>query len=154
MGVTEDIFIRCQQLLEESAVLLESGKKITTEEIHVRRRAANIAGEAAFILLQKAFITPFDREDIWDFRQACESVWEAAQELALAGKPFLQGAIACRKLSVAAEQLPRTSNTLASSLFSAELHFRIIPPCELHQNFIQCGKQAVFCLQRLLLKSS
>ncbi len=152
MGVTEDIFTRCRQVLEESAVLLESGKKMTAEEIQIRRHAANIAGEAAFILLEKAFITPFDREDIWDFRQACESVWESAQELSLAGKTFPQGALACRELSLAAEQLSRTSTVSRPFLFSMERCFKVVPPSPLHQSFIQYGKQAVFSLQRLLLK--
>ncbi len=154
MGVTEDIFTRCRQVLEESAVLLESGKKITAEEIQIRRHAANVAGEAAFILLQKAFITPFDREDIWDFRQACESVWEAVQELALAGKTFPQGAPMCRELALATEQLSRTLTVSTPSLFSVERCFKEISFSPTYQHFIQCGKQAVFCLQRLLLKNS
>lgn len=154
MGITEDIFTRCQQILGDTAILLEGGKKITVEEIQRCRRAANIAGEASFILLQKAFITPFDREDIWDFRQACENVWEAAQDLSFAKIVFAQGAALCRELAVVTEQLVCTSSIPPSSLFSVENHFRTTSYSPLYQNFIHYGKQTIFCLQRILLKNS
>ena len=153
MGVTEDIFTRCQQLFEESAVLLNGNKKITAEEINMRRRAANIAGGTAFLLLQKAFITPFDREDIWDFRQACEGVWEAAQEVALTEKTFPQGAAACGELALAAERLSHGSLVPSASLFCLERQFKALS-LPVFRDFLRCGQQTVFCLQRLLLKSS
>ncbi len=153
MGVTEDIFTRCQQILGESAMLLAGDQKITTEETEIRRRAATIAGEASFVLLQKAFITPFDREDIWNFRQACESVWDAAQELALAGKTSLQGVTVCRELALATEQLSHASFVPTASLFSIERQLKGIP-LPAFRDFIRCGQQVVFCLQRLLLKNN
>lgn len=154
MGITEDILLRCQQVLEESAALLEGVHKLTLDEINVKRKASNIASEAAFLLLKKAFITPFDREDIWSFRQACESIKEAAQEVAFAKKNFLEGANACRALALATEQLLHSSDIAAPFLFKIERQFKTTPPSPVFHDLLHCGQHAVFCLEHLLIKNS
>lgn len=154
MAITEDILIRCQQVLEESAALLEGGQKITLDEINAKRKASNIASKAAFLLLKKAFITPFDREDIWSFQQACESLKEAAQEVAFAKKFFLEGANACRALALATEQLLHSSDIDTTLLFNIERQFKTTPPLPMFRDLLRCGQNVVFCLEHLSLKNS
>ncbi|MBO5928484.1 MAG: hypothetical protein J6Q42_00510 [Clostridia bacterium] len=153
MGIAEDIFIRCGQVLEDASFWLE-GRTITSEEITTRRLAASIAGQTAFVLLQKAFITPYNREDIWSWRHACENVWEAAQDLALTKTFDSQGAAACRALSDCAHALQHRSPNIVALLALAERRL-----CEIKQMpALSCltkqGLHAVFCLQQLLLKNT
>lgn len=153
MGIAEDILVRCEQVLEESSKLL-LGSTITKEEIKTRQKAANIASEAAFLLLQKAFITPYNREDLWDFWHACEAVWKEAAVLAVTGKAYQQAATACRALGECARALQQRLPNMVSLLALAEQQFCEIewqPPLSL---LAKGGQNAVFCLQRLLLKNT
>ncbi len=54
------------------------------ESIHRRRHAADIALQAKFDELRRAFITPIDREDLWLLRQCVDQIAETAEDIPLA----------------------------------------------------------------------
>ena len=53
-------------------------------DIHRRRRTADIALQATFDDLRRAFLTPIDREDVLYLRQVCERVATTAEDVVLA----------------------------------------------------------------------
>lgn len=52
-------------------------------DIHRRRRTADIALQATFEDLRRAFLTPIEREDVLRLRQVCERVAATAEDVVL-----------------------------------------------------------------------
>lgn len=151
MGIAEEIGHRCQQVSEEAAQLLKQNY-LSPMAVQARQRAADIAGQAAFSLLQKAFITSYDREDVWAWHHETEGLLRAAQNAVLSGTPNFQAAEACHTLAAAAEQFLNGSDKTADTLFSAERQFRKLQTCNDMREVARCGLESVFRLQYLVLK--
>ncbi len=86
MAITEEIYERCNRCLQDAAALLQAlsaGNTFTPAAVTARRTAADIAADVAVTELQKAFITPIDREDLWLLWDGCEAVLRAAEDTAL-----------------------------------------------------------------------
>lgn len=86
MGIAEDIYARCRRSLQDGNALLTAamgGVFPDTATVTARRIAADVADEATFALLARAFITPLEREDLWQLRRQAEEIHVAAEEVAL-----------------------------------------------------------------------
>ncbi len=86
MGIAEDIYTRCRRSLRDGTATLAAVKNGTYPDptsVTARRIAADMADEAALVLLARAFITPIEREDLWQLRRGAEAVHIAAEDVAL-----------------------------------------------------------------------
>lgn len=109
MAIAEDIYVRCRVCTNNAATVLTdmiNGNRLEPIAVLARRTAADIAGDTAYALLARAFITPIDREDLWLLRETSEHVWRVAEDTALllyhcgqqlpcACKPIIQAAAEC-----------------------------------------------------------
>lgn len=92
-------FERCADSLKQATEILTELRQrhavsaARTEAVHRRRRTADIALQMCFDELQRAFITPIDREDILLLRQTAEQTVCAAEDILLTlyrcGQPAL-----------------------------------------------------------------
>lgn len=109
MAIAEDIYKRCRVCTDKAATVLNDmieNKALEPAAVRARRTAADIAGDTAYALLCRAFITPIDREDLWLLRETAERVWCSAEDTAIllyhcgrklpcACKPVIRAATAC-----------------------------------------------------------
>lgn len=86
MAIAEDIHARCRLCTEKAASMLAdmiTGDRIDPVTVQARRTAADIAGVTTYALLNRAFITPIDREDLWLMWETSERLCREAEDTAL-----------------------------------------------------------------------
>lgn len=86
MAITADIRARCRLCTDQAAGILTGmirGKRTEPIAVQARRTAADIAADTVYTLLQRTFITPIDREDLWLMHESAERIWREAEETAL-----------------------------------------------------------------------
>lgn len=86
MAIAQDIYARtrdCAAKAAETIERLRSGRVPDPLTVRARHTAADIAADALYAQLLKAFLTPIDREDLWLIHTAGEAVYEAAEAVSL-----------------------------------------------------------------------
>lgn len=139
MAITEEILERCRQCClaaKQTLLTLSEGRFLDPTTVIIRRRAADISAEASFALLRRAFITPLDREDVWQLRYRAERLWRESENTALRVQGakercrsfdmVYKAADCCDVLHVAMERFPNPFDVASVYSVIEDLHCRLL----------------------------
>lgn len=94
MAIANEICDRASGCVKQASVILSDarqGRVCDPTTVFARRGAADIAATSLYGILNKAFVTPIDREDLWLIHTAGEAVIQTTEDLVLcfyhAGRP-------------------------------------------------------------------
>lgn len=120
----------CIRSVEYALSLLKTAQCPSADDIRHRRRAALIARQAAFDELRRRFITPLDREDLWQLRRCCERIAEAAENAQLLARDTALLSAECTLLLSALTALPLypKDERVLQHLTDAEKQLLSMPP--------------------------
>lgn len=171
MAITEEILDRCRhccRTAKQTLLTLSEGGFLDPSTVTIRRRAANISADASFALLRRAFITPLDREDVWQLRYHSERLLRESENTALRVQganercrsfdTVYKAADCCDLLHVAMERFPNPFDV--ASVYSAieDLHCRLLRETDsvLTESLVCVAvacEELLFWLQYVLLKN-
>ena len=122
----------CERNVADAAALLQdlkNGHLPTEQQITRRRRTGAIALRALYDELRRAFLTPIDREDLWQLCLAAQQVLFAVENTALTGSYHQQRILcsliaACTQLRSAVSMFPqfRRDDAWLDHVFKAQMH--------------------------------